>query len=258
MPLATVNRVKTITVSLSSDSGSDIVPIYEANELTLGQELLPGHKIVSFNCFIKNLKAFAAIRSLPEVPLPDFALEDSETDKLYKTLDIEWKSPRKQLSLYVSSDNSGWLQVGSVSLLNPYGYPFRVYNLMDLYTDNLALELGENSKIGIGVDGVGHGLLQSNDVVTVHGSYVEEFFLSYEDVAPVINVNPVIELSAELPIQLNAPIELNAPIRLSTQLPIELHAPINLSITTTGGASIAPASLLDNSTTVDNNFVFTN
>lgn len=182
MPISTINRVKSITVDLNAAIGSSILPIYQNSNVTVGSELLPGYTVVSFNCFLKNLKAFSKIQSLEEAPLPNFALEDSATDKLYKTLDVEWKSPRKQLSLYIASGNQGWSQVGSVSLLNPAGYPFRVYNLMDLYTDNLALELGDNSRIGIGVDEVGYGLLEVNDNVTIHGSYVEEIFVVSKDI----------------------------------------------------------------------------
>lgn len=187
MPISTINRVKSITVSLNAATGNSILPIYQNSNVTVGSELLPGYKVVSFNCFLKNLKAFAKIQSLEESPLSNFALEDSATDKLYKTLDIEWKSPRKQLSLYIASGNAGWSQVGSVSLLNPAGYPFRIYNLMDLYTDNLALELGDNSRIGITVDEVGYGLLEAADTVTIHGSYVEEIFL--ENKEPPINIS---------------------------------------------------------------------
>jgi hypothetical protein len=55
---------------------------------------------------VKNLKAHAKINSLPPIKLPDFQLEDSETDKLYKTLDIEWGSARKQLNLYISDNQT--------------------------------------------------------------------------------------------------------------------------------------------------------
>lgn len=189
MPISSVNRVKTITVDLSFVTGDDIVTIYQNSGATIGNELIPGYKIVSFNCFLKNLKAFSKIQSLEEALLPNFLVEDSATDKLYKTLDIEWKSPRKQLSLYIASGNAPWSQVGSISLLNPAGYPFRIYNLMDLFTDNLALELGENSRIGIGVDEVGHGLLEATDTVTIHGSYVEEIFVLEPEIPPVTIIN---------------------------------------------------------------------
>lgn len=188
MAVTSVNRVKSIVVPLSSASGNQIVTIYENSGLTIGDELIPNHKIVSVNCFIKNLKAFAEINSLPEINLPNFSLEDSETDKLYKVMGIEWGSARKQLTLYISA-GSGWSKVGSLSLLNPSGYPYRVYNLIDLFTDALAIELGDNSRIGIQVEDVGYGLLAINDTVTIHGSYVEEIFVESPNPQPIINVN---------------------------------------------------------------------
>jgi len=70
------------------------------------------------------------VSTLPEAEIPDFALTDSATAKLVKTLDVEWKSPRQQLNLYITTainpSLEDWLQVGSVSMINPYGYPFRV------------------------------------------------------------------------------------------------------------------------------------
>lgn len=189
MPISIVNRVKTITLPLKNSNGNDIITIYQNQDLVSGNEFLPTYKIVSFNSFIKNLKVYASIKSLPEAALPDFQLADSATQKVQKVLDIEWKSARKQLNLYIASDDSSqWEQVGSVSLLNPSGYAFRIYNLMDMFTDNLALELGENSKIGIQVENVGHGLLAANDKVTIHGSYIEEIILQSPDLPNITNV----------------------------------------------------------------------
>lgn len=259
MPITSINRVKSIVFSLPINSAA-ISTIYQNQGLTAGSNFDADHKVVSFNCFIKNLKAFSKIQSLEEIPLPDFELEDSETTKLYKTLDIEWQSPRKQLDVFVSN-SSTWQQIGSTSLLNPSGYPFRIYNLMDLFTDNLALELGDNSKIGVQVIDVGHGLLTGTDKVVIHGSYVEEIFLSSPDVAPTINVSvePVIELAATLPIQL----QLDAPnynsINPVIELPIELDVPINNYIYVQGGTYAPPELfLLGNSSTIDNEFIFRN
>ena len=188
MPISIINRVKTITVPLNKSNSNDIVTIYQNTDLVVGSDLLPNHKIIGFNSFIKNLKAYASIKSLAEANLPDFQLTDSATQKIQKVLDIEWRSARKQLNLYIATTVSDWQQVGSISLLNPSVYAFRIYNLMDLFTDNLALELGENSKIGIQVQNVGYGLLDASDKVTVHGSYIEEIILQSPDLAPVTNV----------------------------------------------------------------------
>lgn len=191
MPISNVSQVKSIALKLGANNNS-IQTIYANNGLAVGDELIANHRIISFSCFIKNLRVFASVTSLEEAPLPDFALEDTATAKRQKVLDVEWKSPRKQLNLYITNapnpTQQQWLQVGSVSLLNPYGYPFRVYNVMDLFTDNLALELGENGKIGVSVEDVGNGLLTSEDNVVVHGSYTEEIFLQSPDIPITINV----------------------------------------------------------------------
>ncbi|KJH69392.1 hypothetical protein [Aliterella atlantica] len=192
MPISNISRVKTITLKINADS-NNIQVVYSNNNLAVGGELIPNHKIISFNCFVKNLRVFANVPTLEEAPLPDYQLTDTATAKLVKTIDIEWKSPRKQLNLYITNainpTNNDWLQVGSLSLINPYGYPFRVYNILDLFTDNLALELGENGKIGINVQDVGYGLITDNDRVVVHGSYVEEVFVETPQAPNVFNIN---------------------------------------------------------------------
>lgn len=191
MSISNVARIKTIATQLSANDPF-IKTIYENTNLTIGDELIENHKIISFNCFIKNLKAYASIKSLDEVSLPNFNLDDSATDKLYKTLDVEWKSPRKQIALYIANQSDttpsgeNWYKVGSLSLLNPSGYPYRVYNLMDLFTDALAIELGDNGKIGIKIEDVGYGLLDSTDAVTIHGSYSEEVFVEVPETIYVL------------------------------------------------------------------------
>ena len=189
MPVTNLSRVKSIVLPITQAHSDSIVTIYQNTGVTIGSELMEGYKIIGLNTFIKNLKVFASIKSLAEAALPDIQLEDSSAQKLQKVLDIEWKSARKQLNLFIATSNSDWQQVGSISLLNPSGYSFRIYNLMDLFTDNLALELGDNSKIGVQIQNVGYGLLIDADTVTVHGSYVEEFFLQSNELPININVN---------------------------------------------------------------------
>ena len=187
MPISPISKVKTIAYQL--DLTEDIKTIYQTN-LVVGTDYQPGYKVISFNAFIKNLKAFSSIVSLPTAAFPNFLPTDTTTQKTQKVLDIEWQSPRKQLSMYIAANSDvvpQWHKVGSVSLLNTYGYPFRIYNLMDLFTDNLALELGENSRIGVQIEDVGFGLLTFQDKVTIHGSYTEEMFLYSEDKQPVNN-----------------------------------------------------------------------
>lgn len=169
--LQTFNKCLTLCHSVTTANADVITPIITAGN----SNIATGGRAISRNIFVKNLKAFTQIKSLASASIPDIQLEDSEIQKLYKVLDIEWKSPRYHLNAYISN-NAGetWHMAGALSLLNPSGYPYRIYNLMDLFTDNLAIELGENGSIGIQIADVGYGSLQANDLITIHGSYIEE------------------------------------------------------------------------------------
>lgn len=167
----------TISQRLDNTSNPGIITIFQANNTNL--PTIPGSTKLSLNSFIKNLRAFAIIKSLAPVRLPNYSLEDSESEKTYKMLDVEWGSARKQLDLFISRNGGTWDMVGAISLLNPSGYPYRIYNLQDLYTPNLAIELGEDGKIGVQVVDVGYGVLSGTDFVTVHGSYTQEW-VGYE------------------------------------------------------------------------------
>lgn len=174
MSVITYSRTFPIIRKLDLDTDSSIITLVGQN---LVNASFGGLNLISVNSYLKNLKAFARIESLIDVPLPEFTLEDTENERVYKILDMEWGSPRKQLDLLIG-DGTRWEQIASVSMINPSGYPYRTYNLLDLYTDNLALELGGIGQIGIRLKDVGHGLLQMNDQITVYGSYMQEITVS--------------------------------------------------------------------------------
>ncbi|MBG1268254.1 hypothetical protein [Nostoc sp. WHI] len=188
MSVITYNKVLTIARKIDSTSPTGIIPII-TNSLA---GITGGGQVLSANVFIKNLKAFAKITSLPPINLPNISVEDSETERLYKVLDVEWLSPRLELNVYISNNITDWHLVGGISLLNPSGYPYRIYNLLDLLTDNLAVELGENGRLGIEVKDVGHGSLETNDLITIHGSYVLEVVIEEANyIPPVTNSTPI-------------------------------------------------------------------
>lgn len=195
MTISTTKTVKTIAFPLTDKSLDQVQTIYSGDRPEIGKEITPGHFIIGANYFIKNLKVFSSIKSLPTAPFPVFEPEDNEIVKLQKALNIEWTNPRKQLDIFIedginkASLLSFWHPIGSISLLNTSGYPFRVYNLMDVFTDTLALELGVNAKIGVAIKDVGFGLLQARDTVTIHGSCVEELIIQNPPTSPpIVNV----------------------------------------------------------------------
>lgn len=186
-----INLVKSINLKLDASSGNNIIPFmlsdFEVN-------INPRHKILSRNKYLKNLKAYSAIKSIDEADLPNFNFDDSESEKLNKVLDIEWKSPRKQLNLLIGS-SSDWMPIGEISLLNPMGYPYRINNLLDLLTDNLAFELGEETQLAVKIEDVGYGLLTNTDLITIYGNYVEEVVIDDSTQSITSTVEKIVNIS---------------------------------------------------------------
>lgn len=183
--MKSINIAKTIQVSLSHESSNNVI---ELTDNILPTNLNPRHDIISKNKFIKNLKAYASIKSVPEAELPDFLLEDSETEKLAKVLDVEWGAQRKQLNLLIKNSNDNeWMSIGEISLLNPAGYPYRIYNLLDIVTDNLAFELSSDAKLAVQIENVGYGLLTTDDKVNIYGSYIEEIVID-DSIKPITSI----------------------------------------------------------------------
>ncbi|MGB3761270.1 MAG: hypothetical protein WBA07_33665 [Rivularia sp. (in: cyanobacteria)] len=173
--METINIAKSIRIALNASTQDGLIQLTDNNNLF---NLSPHQRVISRNKFIKNLKAYASINSLPEAVLPDLLLEDSEFEKLNKVLNVEWGANRKQLNLFIGSGTEDdWMPIGETSLLNPAGYPYRIYNLLDILTDNLAFEMGNDVALAVRVEDVGFGLLADNDKVNIYGSYVEEIVI---------------------------------------------------------------------------------
>lgn len=139
--------------------------------LPIGERLpiaIPASLVITYCSKIISFRAYASINSVDEAPLPVFDFEDTESTKLQKVLDLEWQSPRLQLNLYIGSPNN-WVLLGSNSLLNPMGYPYRYYNLLDLYTDANESYISEDKQLGIEVKNVGYGNFDNNiDSLSIH------------------------------------------------------------------------------------------
>jgi hypothetical protein len=177
------NICKSIAFSITSSNGFNIIPLFE-NAIP---ENIDPDDVLSVNGFVKNLKAYAKITSIEEAPVPNILLEDSQPTRINKVLDIEWGSQRKELDVLLSSDGTSFFTLGTASLINQVGYPFKVYNLLDLLTDGLAFELGQDGIIAARIQNVGYGGLEESDVVNVYGSWVQEVFLKEQ--VPIYNIN---------------------------------------------------------------------
>jgi hypothetical protein len=142
------------------------------------------------NGFLSELYCYSEIESLPEVPIPNYETVDSETTKLNKTLQIVWGGPRFHLCTWISKSLNPtpdtWILTGMTSLLNSQGYPYRRDRPLDLLTDNLAREFGQNTCIGVSIRNVGHGLPDARDVINIDGAWKRDCRIVRPDFIPVL------------------------------------------------------------------------
>jgi len=97
--------------------------------------------------------------------------------KLKHTDDVYWNSPRKQLNIYQAESGTDWALVGQVSLVRIVGYPYQLIALMDTLTENIAVELGMDSAIGVSVTAVNNGGMEAADTLNLFASVVEEYLV---------------------------------------------------------------------------------
>lgn len=183
MEIQTYNRNRPITVKLDSTSSSRIITVFENRTDVEDSNYLMNAQHVIYNGFVKTLRAKVAINSIPETTLPGLTLEQSRNERLLAVRDVEWNSPRKQLDLYLSQTYNNWHHIGSISLLRIP--PFRIVNLMEFYTENIAIELGSTGAIGVAIKDVGYGLLGNGDEVVIYGSATTEVVVVPQEIKPI-------------------------------------------------------------------------
>lgn len=158
MPINSFSRGKTFTQEIKPSFGNDLVPLLLFDDLYFFDELPSKSKILSSTRYLKTLKAFATLDSLPKSSTAQYSLIRNNNQ------------PRKQLSLYLSSSNLT-AKIVSLSLFKD-----KVdYNLLDLLTNNLSFEIDSRYSLFFQFENVGYGLPSGSDTITIYGTYVEEF-----------------------------------------------------------------------------------
>lgn len=195
MVIQLIQKVTTFKKKLSYLTNGLIVPIVENIPGRIGFNRIDTNLMVIKNVFVKEFWAKSTIASLQEIDPIIFSDADTESMRRLKMLNLEWKSPRKQLDLYLATEPYVWDSIGSISLLHMYGYKYRTYNIQELWSFNSPLEIGEYARIGIGTTSVGFGDLEENynnpaesDKIIIYGNYTEEIALFVDN-----NVNRAIK-----------------------------------------------------------------
>jgi hypothetical protein len=125
-----------------------------------------------FYGFVTSLRLRCDINSISEADMPNLDADASRTERLVALRDMEWKSPRKQISFFLKTSRVDWQPLFDVSLLNRL--PYYQVNLLPYFTDNISFDTSNDCLIGAQITNAGYGLLQETDRVTIYGSVREE------------------------------------------------------------------------------------
>lgn len=177
-----------ILEKIPSENASIIPIVYNDPDYARNRYVIPEGYIC--NGFLTELYVYAEIDSLAENPLPSYLAEDTETERVVKTLNAQWGStvPKFYLQLWRWREaSSEWLPRGKISLTNQYGYPYTISRPLDLLTDNIARDFGEKFKLGVSIVDAGFGLLKTIDRVIVDGTWKQDIRIIKPD-TPVISV----------------------------------------------------------------------
>lgn len=144
------------------------------------------------NAFIHELYCYSGVRSLPEVPIPNYQSADpdivlTDSDRLQLTLRFEWGTARFELAFYLGDPNNRWHLLGSTAIKNVMGHRYRRHRAQDLLTDNPVLQLQENWRLGAQLHNVGYGYLKAQDTLSIVGGWTQELVLSQSMPPSVVN-----------------------------------------------------------------------
>lgn len=186
--METYNRNRPITVKLDASSTDRIITVFENKPEPDDAAYLRNADHVILNGFIKTFRATSILNSIPEAQLPNFSVELSRAERLSRTRNVEWTQARKELQLYLAETPNNWFPIAKASLLNIP--PYRMIDLMEYFTSNLAIELGSTGAIGVSIVNAGYGLLGPTDSVYIHGSATTEVVVIPRELQPINQCTP--------------------------------------------------------------------
>ncbi len=125
-----------------------------------------------FYGFITSLRMKVDIQSLNEADLPDLEADATRLERLTALRNMEWRSPRKQITFFMRTANVSWQPIFDISLLNRL--PYYAVNLLPYLTDNISFDTSNDCLIAAQITNAGYGLLEGADRVTLYGSVREE------------------------------------------------------------------------------------
>jgi hypothetical protein len=164
----TYSRTQQILVPFSESDATGFRAIYVPSAISPYDRV----QTLRFYGFITSLRMKVDINSIQESVLPNLEADASRTERLTALRDMEWRSPRKQISFYLKTAYVDWQPIFDISLLNRL--PYYQVNLLPYLTDNISFDTSNDCQLGARITDAGYGLLSGEDRITLYGSVREE------------------------------------------------------------------------------------
>lgn len=161
-----VFRNVNILTELTAASGNQLIQIY-----TPGIAEVEGQAI-GYSGFITSLRATVNIKSVAALVLPDTNPLDSQEKQRATQETAILASPKKCFSLYLQKGNENPILIGEILLFNRNPYYF--VPLIRYLSDSTTFDCAFGTTISVQMKGIGYGLLEGNDRISIVGSSVEE------------------------------------------------------------------------------------
>jgi hypothetical protein len=163
----TYSRTQQILSAFDADDSSMRI-IYQPSAISPYDRV----QTLRFYGFITSLRMKVDVSSIHEADMPNLESDTSRLERLTALRNMEWKSPRKQITFFLRTATVSWQPIFDVSLLNRL--PYYHVNLLPYLTDNISFDTSNDCLIGAQITNAGYGLLEGADRVTLFGSVREE------------------------------------------------------------------------------------
>lgn len=160
-------RSTNILTAFYSSTANALVPLYSPGIVSPSDRTLPAR----YSGRITSLRAKVAISSIPRTEIPAYDATTTRGERIAALRELEWRSPRKQLDIFMSGTYQGWQPIASISLLNRF--PFYTLDLLPLLGGDRTFLVGAESQLAARITATDYGLLLGADTVSIWGT-VEE------------------------------------------------------------------------------------
>lgn len=160
MRVESAHRNRKAAMVLPATNEEVIIPILVNDKAAMLAEFPDFGDKSWVNGFLSDAYVTTVVQSLPELPFPNFDNSDSQSQRIVKAIDAEWKQPCVYLCFWTNiaetptpgattSNYGNWVYEGKIAIVHQYGYPERKYRFSDFLTDDISAALAESERLGV-------------------------------------------------------------------------------------------------------------